>query len=139
MTYSYWWYSLYRTLRFTVRLRFLLLFSLAPLSLTMQNSCSFLANHTCDYFSHSVRDSQNHNSLLCHLKFWKCKLRDYGYCCIVTQPVTLCTSTLKRISIYLVTAYKKREKPVTGRGRYIDWGIIVCRYMYTIHAMRYVQ
>ena len=99
-----WRYSLYRTLRLTVTLRFYLLFSLAPLSLIMQNSCSFLVNDTCDYFSHSVRDSQNHTSLLYHLKFWKCKSCDYGYCCLVAQPITLCTSTLK-ISICLVTAY----------------------------------
>ena len=58
-------------------------------------SCFFLVNGTCDYFSHSVRDSQNRTSLLCHLKFWKCKSHDYGYCCLVAQPITLCASTLK--------------------------------------------
>ena len=125
----HWQYSLYRPVRPTVRLRFLSLFSLALLSLTMQKSCSFLFNCTWDHYSHSIRYFRNHTSLLCHLNFWKCKSCDYGYCCLVVQHITICASTLKRIVFTL-------QQPLKERGRYIALGIITTNFI--IHEKTFV-
>ena len=58
------------------------------------------------------------------------------------QPITLCASALKKISICLVTANKRKGKPIKGRGRYVRTYIrrfryncmYVGTYMYMIHA-----
>ena len=52
----------------------------------------------------------------------------------MAQPITLCTSTFKKDA--LLQPIKGREKPMKGRVRYIDLGVIVCRYMHKIHAAR---
>ena len=55
----------------------------------------------------------------------------------MVQPITLCASTLKRISIHLVTAYKRKKK-ANKRKEKIYVGIIVCSYMYTVRVLNFV-